>query len=56
MGLWRGSFERSWFYSDSLNDLPLLEIVSDPIAVNPDPTLRAHAERAGWEILMLSEA
>ena len=55
-GLWRGSFERSWFYSDSLNDLPLLEIVSDPIAVNPDPTLRAHAERAGWEILMLSEA
>ena len=56
LGLWRGSFERSWFYSDSLNDLPLLEIVSDPIAVNPDPTLRAHAERAGWEILMLSEA
>ena len=56
LGLWRGSFERSWFYSDSLNDLPLLEIVSDPVAVNPDPTLRAHAERAGWEILMLSEA
>ena len=56
LGLWRGSFERSWFYSDSLNDLPLLDIVSDPIAVNPDPTLRAHAERAGWEILMLSEA
>ena len=56
LGLWRGSVERSWFYSDSLNDLPLLEIVSDPVAVNPDPTLRAHAERAGWEILMLSEA
>ena len=56
LGLWHGSFERSWFYSDSLNDLPLLEIVSDPVAVNPDPTLRAHAERAGWEILMLSEA
>lgn len=51
LGLWRGSFERSWFYSDSLNDLPLLEIVSDPIAVNPDPTLRAHAEGKGWKII-----
>ena len=53
LGLWRGSFERSWFYSDSLNDLPLLEIVSDPIAVNPDPTLRAHAESAGWPVISL---
>ena len=53
LGLWMGNFERSWFYSDSLNDLPLLSRVSDPVAVNPDPTLRAHAERAGWPILDL---
>ena len=53
MGLWSGCFERSWFYSDSLNDLPLLSIVSDPVAVDPDTTLRAHAESAGWMILNL---
>jgi len=53
MGLWSGCFERSWFYSDSLNDLPLLSIVSDPVAVDPDSTLRAHAESAGWMILNL---
>ncbi len=39
------------FYSDSRNDLPLLSLVEYPHAVNPDPTLRAHAEQAGWEIL-----
>jgi HAD superfamily hydrolase (TIGR01490 family) len=53
MGLWWGSFERSWFYSDSLNDLPLLSLVSDPVAVDPDRTLRAHAEAAGWTIINL---
>ena len=53
MGLWSGCFERSWFYSDSLNDLPLLLTVSDPVAVDPDSTLRTHAERAGWLILNL---
>ncbi len=53
LGLWWGSFERSYFYSDSLNDLPLLERVSDPVAVDPDPTLRAHAERCGWATLSL---
>ncbi len=55
MGLWFGSFERSWFYSDSLNDLPLLSQVTDPVAVDPDPTLRAHAEGAGWPILTLRD-
>ncbi|MGA4322107.1 HAD family hydrolase [Ectopseudomonas hydrolytica] len=39
------------FYSDSRNDLPLLQLVDRPFAVNPDPTLRAHAEQAGWPIL-----
>jgi HAD superfamily hydrolase (TIGR01490 family) len=53
MGLWWSNFERSWFYSDSLNDLPLLLRVSDPVAVDPDLTLRAHAEAAGWTILKL---
>ena len=45
--------ESSWFYSDSLNDLPLLEIVHHPVAVDPDATLRAHAERFGWPVLSL---
>ncbi|WP_374682120.1 HAD family hydrolase [Accumulibacter sp.] len=53
MGLWWGSFERSWFYSDSQNDLPLLSKVSNPVAVDPDPTLRAHAETAGWPVISL---
>ena len=47
-----GDYE-SWFYSDSHNDLPLLERVSHPVAVDPDATLRAEAERRGWPILSL---
>ncbi len=43
----------SWFYSDSLNDLPLLAQVLHPVAVDPDATLRAHAEQAGWPIISL---
>ena len=53
LGLWRGSFERSWFYSDSHNDLPLMQLVSDPVAVDPDDTLREHAKNAGWPLLNL---
>lgn len=49
---WR-SFGRSWFYSDSLNDLPLLGKVSDPVAVDPDPTLERHARERGWPIISL---
>jgi HAD superfamily hydrolase (TIGR01490 family) len=45
--------EKSYFYSDSLNDLPLLEKVSHPIATNPDPRLRAEAEKRQWPILEL---
>lgn len=55
LGLWWGSFERSWFYSDSQNDLPLLLRVSDPVAVDPDPALRAHAQAAGWRIMTLRD-
>ncbi|HET9651238.1 MAG TPA: HAD family hydrolase [Usitatibacter sp.] len=46
----------SWFYSDSLNDLPLLERVDNPVAVNPDARLRAEAQRRGWDIVELREA
>ena len=45
------SFEDTTFYSDSLNDLPLLCRVKHPVAVKPDDTLRAHAEREKWPIL-----
>ena len=48
-----GDFEQSYFYSDSLNDLPLLSRVSDPVAVDPDDTLLAHAGNAGWTVLRL---
>jgi HAD superfamily hydrolase (TIGR01490 family) len=47
-----GDYE-SWFYSDSLNDLPLLELVDHPVAVDPDPTLRARAQARGWPIISL---
>jgi HAD superfamily hydrolase (TIGR01490 family) len=47
------SFLESWFYSDSLNDLPLLNKVTHPVAVDPDATLNAHAERNGWPIISL---
>ena len=42
---------RSWFYSDSANDLPLLQAVSDPVAVSPDARLRAHALAQGWTVI-----
>jgi len=45
----------SWFYSDSLNDLPLLERVTHPVAVDPDATLRAHAASRGWPVISLRE-
>jgi len=45
------SFEASWFYSDSASDLPLLQAVTHPVAVRPDPRLREHARLAGWPVL-----
>ena len=50
-GLTLASFETSHFYSDSASDLPLLDTVSDPVAVRPDARLRRHALRAGWRIV-----
>lgn len=45
----------SYFYSDSHNDLPLLEMVTTPVAVDPDDTLRSHAQMKGWQIISLKE-
>ena len=50
------AFERSWFYSDSTSDLPLLNAVSDPVAVRPDARLRQHALQAGWRIVEPNES
>ena len=44
-------FAQSWFYSDSISDLPLLQAVSHPVAVQPDARLRAHALATGWPVL-----
>jgi HAD superfamily hydrolase (TIGR01490 family) len=46
-------FERISIYSDSVNDLPLLERATDPVATNPTPALRLIAEARGWRILKL---
>ena len=45
----------STFYSDSHNDIPLLEKVDHPVAVDPDEPLREHARRRGWRILSLRD-
>lgn len=46
-------FARSTFYSDSQNDLPLLSLVKQPVAVDPDPALAAEAARRGWPVISL---
>ena len=46
-------FSQSAFYSDSHNDLPLLERVSRPVAGDPDATLAAEAGRRGWPVISL---
>ena len=56
IGLWQGSFEHRWFYSDSHNDLPLLEWSTRPVAVDADDTLRAKAAQMGWPSITLRDA
>lgn len=46
-------FERSTFYSDSQNDIPLLSLVTHPVATNPNAKLSAHAKAHGWPIMTL---
>ena len=48
-----GDFPQSRFYSDSHNDLPLLQRVTHPVAVDPDPALAAEAGRRGWQVISL---
>ncbi|MBF0382262.1 MAG: HAD family hydrolase [Magnetococcales bacterium] len=43
----------SWFYSDSHNDLPLLKVVDNPVAVDPDNKLENYAQNNGWPIISL---
>ncbi len=59
VGQWLAAHGLSWdsvhtaFYSDSMNDLPLLEKATVPIATNPDARLRVLAQERGWRILDL---
>ena len=45
--------QETWCYSDSRNDLPLLEAVMHPVAVDPDPQLRRTADARGWPVISL---
>lgn len=53
LGLCWASFEDSFFYSDSHNDLPLMGKVKTPVAVDPDDTLRQYSSEMGWIIISL---
>lgn len=46
-------FDKSYFYSDSHNDLPLMKLVTNPVAVDADPQLTAYAESNGWDRISL---
>jgi HAD superfamily hydrolase (TIGR01490 family) len=56
LGHARSDFERITFYSDSINDLPLLEWCTHPVATNPGAALAAVATQRGWPILRLFQA
>lgn len=45
------ALDSAWFYSDSINDLPLLRSVGHPVAVNPDAQLHAHAAANDWRVI-----
>lgn len=53
MGKTLADFEKSHFYSDSQNDIPLLSAVTHPVATNPNAKLKAHALAQGWPLLQL---
>ena len=53
---WNGyELDQCYAYSDSASDLPMLEAVGHPVAVNPDAKLERHARRNGWPIVIFSE-
>lgn len=47
------TLDNSYFYSDSINDKPLLELVTNPVAVDPDERLEQAAKERGWPIISL---
>jgi len=47
------TLDGAWFYSDSHNDLPLLELVDNPVAVDPDEKLLVRATELGWPVISL---
>lgn len=49
------TLDNAYFYSDSQNDLPLLKLVSNPVAVNPDRVLQDYAEQQNWPVISLSD-
>ena len=49
------TLEGAYFYSDSHNDLPLLELVDNPVAVDPDDKLLARARELGWPVISLRD-
>lgn len=51
-----GNLDDATFYSDSHNDLPLLQQVPRPVAVDPDPQLLDHARKSGWPVISLRHA
>lgn len=50
-----GDLTDCYFYSDSINDLPLMQEVDNPVAVDPDDALRQHAEQQGWPVISLRD-
>ncbi len=48
------SYAQSWFYSDSHNDLPLMQRVTHPVVVDPDAKLKAYADTNGWPVMSLN--
>jgi HAD superfamily hydrolase (TIGR01490 family) len=49
------NFETSYFYSDSHNDLPLMKLVTNPVAVDADATLTEYAKQQGWPHISLRD-
>ena len=52
---YEGDLKDGWFYSDSINDLPLLMVVDNPVAVDPDEPLKAEANKRNWPVISLRD-